>query len=159
MAGGPRGVGGVLVVAGGVLVVPMVSSLVSVVLVVAGGVLVVSMVSSLVSVVSSWWLVVSSLVAGGVLVVPMVSSLVAGGPRGVDGVLPGVGDVLPGILDRIFTAGHPRRVRTSLLSAAGSLASESKLRGEIDRCDYSYYQLFKCSFRVCFYIAVCQLKY
>ena len=41
----------------------------------------------------------------------------------------------------------------------GGLASESKLQGEIDRCDYSNYQLFMCSFRVCFYIAVCQLKY
>ena len=46
----------------------------------------------------------------------------------------------------------------TLLSAAGSLESESKLQGEIDRCDFSYYQLFRCSFWVCFYGAVCRLK-
>lgn len=67
--------------------------------------------------------------------------------------------VLPGILARIFTAGHPDGHATRLLSAAGSLASESKLQGEIDRCDYSYYQLFRCSFRVCFYIAMYRLKH
>ena len=55
------------------------------------------------------------------------------------------------ILARIFTAGHVCGYARQLLSAAGSLASESKLQGEIDRCDYSYYQLFRCSFWVCFY--------
>ena len=62
------------------------------------------------------------------------------------------------ILARIFTAGHPGGHARQLLSAAGNLASESKLQGEIDRCDYSYYQLFRCSFRVCFYGAVCRIK-
>ena len=85
--------------------------------------------------------------AGGVLVVPVVSSwwLPSWCP--------------PWHPRQHIAAGHPRRVRTSLLSAAGSLASESKLQGEIDRCDYSNYQLFMCSFRVCFSIAVCQLKH
>ena len=55
------------------------------------------------------------------------------------------------ILARIFTAGHVGGYARQLLSAAGSLASESKLQGEIDRCDYSYCQLFRCSFWVCFY--------
>ena len=108
-----------------------------------------------------WWLV-SFLVAG----VLVVSSLV---PDAL--VVPGAwclvvlpGDprwlvVPPGILARIFTAGHPDGHATRLLSAAGSLASESKLQGEIDRCDYSYYQLFRCSFRVCFYIAMYRLKH
>ena len=67
--------------------------------------------------------------------------------------------VPPGILARIFTAGHPDGHATRLLSAAGSLASESKLQGEIDRCDYSYYQLFRCSFWVRFCRAVCRLKH
>ena len=53
---------------------------------------------------------------------------------------------------------HRQGARTSLLSAAGSLAPESKFQGEIDRCDYSYYQLFMCSFRVCFYRDICRLK-
>ena len=46
-----------------------------------------------------------------------------------------------------------------LLSAAGNLASESKLQGEINRCDYSYCQLFRCSFRVRFCITVYRLKH
>ena len=74
--------------------------------------------------------------------------------------LPGAG--VPGSFRAgggIFTAGHVGGYARQLLSAAGNLASESKLRGEIDRCDYSYYQLFRCSFWVCFYIAVCRLKY
>ena len=54
---------------------------------------------------------------------------------------------------------HRGRSGRRRISAAGSLASESKLQGEIDICDYSYYQLFRCSFWVCFYIAVCRLKY
>ena len=58
-----------------------------------------------------------------------------------------------------IAAGHPCGQARQLLSAAGSLAPESKLQGEIDRCDYSYYQLFRCSFWVCFYIAVYRLKY
>ena len=62
------------------------------------------------------------------------------------------------ILARIFTAGHVCGYARQLLSAAGALASESKLQGEIYRCDYSYYQLFRCSFRECFYIDVCRLK-
>ena len=49
-----------------------------------------------------------------------------------------------------IAAGHPGGYARQLLSAAGSLASESKLQGEIDRYDYSYYQLFRCSFWVCF---------
>ena len=58
-----------------------------------------------------------------------------------------------------IAAGAPSGYARQLLSAAGSLASESKLQGKIDRCDYSYYQLFRCSFWVCFYIAVYRLKY
>ena len=58
-----------------------------------------------------------------------------------------------------IAAGAPGGYARQLLSTAGSLASESKLQGEIDRCDYSYYQLFRCSFWVCFYIAVYRLKY
>ena len=81
----------------------------------------------------------------------VVSSVAGGAPWWL--VVP------PGILARIFTAGHPDGHATRLLSAAGSLASESKLQGEIDRCDYSYYQLFRCSFRVCFYIAMYRLKH
>ena len=90
------------------------------------------------------------------------------GASGAGGYLPGAsgaGGYLPGasgggaslvpvaawILARIFTAGHVCGYARQLLSAAGSLASESKLQGEIDRCDYSYYQLFRCSFWVCFY--------
>ena len=46
---------------------------------------------------------------------------------------------------------HHGRSGRRRISAAGSLASESKLQGEIDRCVYSYYQLFRCSFWVCFY--------
>ena len=45
---------------------------------------------------------------------------------------------------------HRGRSGRRRISAAGALASESKLQGEIDRCDYSYYQLFRCSFWVCF---------
>ena len=81
-----------------------------------------------------------------------------------DCVLPDGGCVFPaGVLlsggtRRHITSRPQARARTSLLSAAGSLASESKLQGEIDRCDYSYYQLFRCSFRVCFYREVCRLK-
>ena len=62
------------------------------------------------------------------------------------------------ILACIFTDGHVGGYARQLLSAAGALASESKLQGEIYRCDYSYYQLFRCSFRVRFYGAVCLLK-
>ena len=91
---------------------------------------------------------------------------------GASGCLPGASGCLPGasgggaslvpvaawILARIFTPGHRQGYARQLLSAAGSLASESKFQGEIDRCDYSYYQLFRCSFWVCFYGAVCMLK-
>ena len=80
---------------------------------------------------------------GGASLVPVAASLVP---------------VAAWILARIFTAGHVGGYARQLLSAAGNLASESKLQGEIDRCDYSYYQLFMCSFRVCFYGAVCMLK-
>ena len=89
-------------------------------------------------------------------------------------VLPGAGGVPPWwmpsvewsslvpvaawILARIFTAGHVCGYARQLPSAAGSLASESKLQGEIDRCDYSYYQLFRYSFRVSFYISLHRLK-
>ena len=52
----------------------------------------------------------------------------------------------------------PWQERTEAHQCGGALASESKLQGEIDRCDYSYYQLFRCSFWVCFYGAVCMLK-
>ena len=84
------------------------------------------------------------------------------------GILPAGGGGLPagGCLPAggvsaasIFASGAQTGAQTRLLSAAGNLASESKLQGEIDRCDYSYYQLFRCSFWVCFYIAVYRLKY
>ena len=65
----------------------------------------------------------------------------------------------PSSLEGILHPGHRQGAHVSLLSAAVSLTSESKLQGEIDRCDYSYYQLFRCSFWVCFYIAVYRLKY
>lgn len=71
------------------------------------------------------------------------------------GVLPAGGVSAASILQPGTPGGHARQ----LLSAAGSLASESKSQGEIDRCDYSYYQLFRCSFWVCFYIAVHRLKH
>ena len=99
--------------------------------------------------VSVEWSSLVAAIGGVVLVVPGV--LVMPGPRWL--VVP------PGILTRIFTAGHPDGHATRLFSAAGSLASESKLQGEIDRCDYSYYQLFMCSFRVCFYIVMYRLKH
>ena len=96
----------------------------------------------------SWWLLVSFMVAVGILpagggVLPAGVCLQAGGVSAAS----------------IFAAGAPGGYARQLLSAAGSLASESKLQGEIDRCDYSYYQLFRCSFWVCFYIAVYRLKY
>ena len=80
------------------------------------------------------------------------------GASGAGGYLPGAG--VPGSLRAgggIYGR-HRGRSGRRRISAAGALASESKLQGEIYRCDYSYYQLFRCSFRVRFYGAVCLLK-
>ena len=85
---------------------------------------------------------------------PCASGCLPGASGGGASLVP----VAAWILARIFTAGHVGGYARQLLSAAGNLASESKLQGEIDRCDYSYYQLFMCFFRVCFYGAVCMLK-
>ena len=46
---------------------------------------------------------------------------------------------------------HPSGHATRALSAAGSLASESKFQGRIDECDCSNYQLFRCPFKDMFY--------
>ena len=86
---------------------------------------------------------------------PCASGCLPGASGGGASLVP----VAAWILARIFTAGHVGGYARQLLSAAGNLASESKLQGEIDRCDYSYYQLFRCSFWVCFYGAVCWLKH
>ena len=44
----------------------------------------------------------------------------------------------------IYPPARPGRAHARLLSAAGSLASESKFRGGVYGCDCSNYQLFKC---------------
>ena len=121
---------------------------------------------------SSWWLVVvySRLVDVSSRLVDVSSRLVVVSFRLVlvSFLVAGVG-VLPGgwwmpsgwwcQRRQHIAAEHPCGQACQLLSAAGSLAPESKLQGEIDRCDYSYYQLFRCSFWVCFYIAVYRLKH
>ena len=53
----------------------------------------------------------------------------------------------------------PTRTHARLLSAAGGLACESKLQGEIDGYDCSNYQLFRCPSWDSFYRLVCNLKY
>ena len=103
----------------------------------------------------SWWLVlVSFLVA--------VRILPAGGgvlPAG-SGVLPAGGCLPAGGVSAasIFAAGGTDRGTDKTPQCGGGLASESKLQGKIDRCDYSYYQLFRYSFRVSFYISLHRLK-
>lgn len=52
----------------------------------------------------------------------------------------------------------PRRAHATLLSAAGSLACESKLQGKIEDSDCSNYQLFRCPSWDVFYRSACRLK-
>lgn len=71
----------------------------------------------------------------------------------------GVG-VLGGVpaLGGIYTADHPGGHATRLLSAADSLACESKLQGKIEDSDCSNYQLFRCPSWDVFYRSACRLK-
>ena len=95
-----------------------------------------------------WWRCLHGASCGGASMVPAAAFLVPVVEvpswcqwwrclHGAGGCLPGAS----GIHSRTR-----RRVRTPLLSAAGSLASELKVSGLFSKCDCSKYQLFVCPF-------------
>lgn len=65
-------------------------------------------------------------------------------------LLSGVSGGVPWWCRPHISSRSPRRACAKFLSAAGSLASESRFRDEVSGCDCSNYQLFRCSFWVTF---------
>lgn len=67
--------------------------------------------------------------------------------------------VVRGVLRGIYATDKPRRAHARLLSAAVSLACESKLQGKSYECDCSNYLLFMCPSWDSFYWSVFQLSH